>query len=161
RSSATGMSPARREKLQQETDAFLSVPRVTGPGAPSPRRTGAARGIVVGIALIPVNGYIVFYAEPVRMMWLTNAAPFANVIFVLSLLPALNALLARRLPRIALSSADLIAVYGMLSIQTGLGSMNFMHWLMGSIPYGSWAATPSNRWASEYLPHLPAWLTVT
>jgi hypothetical protein len=77
------------------------------------------------------------------------------------LLTGLNTLLRRLWPRVALSSADLIAVYLMLSLQTGLGSMNFIHWLMGSITYGPWAANPNNRWAEEYLIHLPDWLMIT
>jgi hypothetical protein len=67
------MSLAHGEKVDQEADALPSVQLETRPGAP-PGRGGARRGIVIGAALIPVNGYVVFYAEPVRMMWLTNAA---------------------------------------------------------------------------------------
>src|SRR5690242_3607749 len=44
------------------------------------------------------NGYLMFQAEPVRGAQLSNTAPFANVIFLLALLTAANALLARRFP---------------------------------------------------------------
>jgi hypothetical protein len=125
----------------------------------APRLSG--KGPLVGSALIFVDAYFQFYAEPMRVVWLTNATPFANVIFLLFLLTVLNALLGRVLPRLRLSSSDLIAVYVMLSIQTGLGSAHCIHWLMGSISYGPWGATENNRWASEYLPHLPAWLMIT
>lgn len=128
----------------------------------TPRGVGfPLRGLLVGLALLPLNAYFVFNAEPMRMMWLTNASPFANVIFFLFLVTALNAVVRRAVPRRALSSGDLIAVYVTLSLQTGLGSMNFIHWLMGSISYGHWAATPGNDWAGKYLRHLPDWLVVS
>jgi hypothetical protein len=113
------------------------------------------------LLLLPLNVYFVFNAEPMRMMWLTNAAPFANVIFFLFLVVGANALLRRFAPRLALGSADLITVYITLSLQTGLGSMNFLHWLMGSVSYGHWAASPQNDWEQRYLRHLPGWLVVT
>jgi hypothetical protein len=108
-----------------------------------------------------VNGYFAFYAEPMRNVAFTSAAPFANVIFLLFLLTASNALLARVVPRLALTAADLIAVYVMLSIQTGLGDTRALHSLISTIAGGYWGATPSNRWALNWLPHLPQWLMIT
>ena len=129
---------------------------------PSGDRAGLpVRGLLLSLLLLPLNVYFVFNAEPMRMMWLTNAAPFANVIFFLFLVVGANALLRRFAPRLALRSADLITVYITLSLQTGLGSMNFLHWLMGSVSYGHWAASPQNDWEQRYLRHLPGWLVVT
>src|SRR4051812_444026 len=93
----------------------------------------SGRGLLVGVALMVLNGYFAFYAEPMRNVAFTSAAPFANVIFLLFLLTALNALLRRLLPRVALGSADLVAVYVMLSIQSGLGDTRAIHSLISTI----------------------------
>lgn len=145
---------AHRESTPSESKTARSC---TGFAFPS-RPFVSYKGLLVGVALIILNCYLMFYSEPMGRASLTSAAPFPNVIFLLLLLTILNAILARVLPRIALSRADLIAVYVILSIQTGLSDPRGVYWVMGTVSYGHWSANPNH---AKYLPHLPTWLLVT
>jgi hypothetical protein len=119
------------------------------------------RGLLVGLGLMFLNAHLVFQADMVWGVFLVFASPFSNVIFLLFLVTLTNLLLARRVPRLALTTADLIAVYVMLSLQTCIGAGMFLYRLMNAISYGHWGATPTNRWGSLYLPQMPEWLLVT
>ena len=118
------------------------------------------RGLCVGVAALWVNVHLCFRAEEMRQVWLSNSSPFANVIFLLFLLTGLNALVRRLAPRVALPATDLLAIYVMLSVQTGLGSAHCLHWLMGSITWGPWVDLQKTRSVGEWLVHMPDWLLV-
>jgi hypothetical protein len=132
----------------------------TGRGRISLGSPLSGRALVVALVLMAVNITLVFYAEPVRGTQFSNSGLFAPVLFLLFLLTAINALIARAVPRAALSAAELLTVYVMLSVQTGLSSGRFIFWLLCSITYGFRYASPSNQWLTLYGPYLPTWLTV-
>jgi hypothetical protein len=107
------------------------------------------------LLLMAGNGYLMLFAEPVRGTQISNAAPFANVVFMLVSISAANGLVRHWFPRFALRSVELIALYGMLSIQSALCSGRYIHWLLYSITYGYWFER-----LPELAVRLPAWLTV-
>lgn len=87
---------------------------------------------------------------------------FVNAVAALFLLVAGNRLLQRRRSRWALHSGEVLLIYVMLAMSTGLVSSAF-DWggsLATTISYPARFATKENRWAERVIPHLPDWLTV-
>jgi hypothetical protein len=144
--------------VSQQVEGTLSSAAVRQ----SSRRTSALslKALLIGGVLMVGNCYLLFEAEPVRGAQLSNAAPFANVIFLLALLTAANALLTRCLPRFALRSMEMMVIYVLLSVQSALSSGRFIFWLLVAITYGFWFDTPQKGWKAHYGPELPSWLTV-
>ena len=73
---------------------------------PFPRQAHAppitARAVFLGLLLIPFNAYGLIFVQTTRHATLTNAVPFAHVIFVLVVLIPGNALVRRVAPHRAL-----------------------------------------------------------
>jgi hypothetical protein len=84
---------------------------------------------------------------------------FANVVFVLFVLARINVLLRRWAPRIAFTQPELLVLYTMLSVSTGLAGLDGVSSLCQMIPHGAWAATPSNQ-LDRILDSFPSWLVV-
>ncbi|MDH7570541.1 MAG: hypothetical protein QHJ73_13250, partial [Armatimonadota bacterium] len=128
----------------------------------APRETGVTRrALILGLLLIPPNCYWIVQMERVRKgPYVTSISLFANVVFVLTALALANAWLARRRPRWALSPAELVVVYSMLALASGLCGMDFVQVLMQILGHAAFFARPENRWAEILLPYLPRWLTV-
>jgi hypothetical protein len=119
-----------------------------------------ARAIMLGALLIPFNAYWVVQLERVMFgPFPSTISLFANVVFLLFLFLGLNALLRRFLPRLAFSQGELLTVYTMLAISTGLAGSDGIPILSQTIPHGTWFATSSNNYA-RFLPAFPAWLVV-
>ena len=121
----------------------------------------SARAIILGIILCLVNDYWLVQLEVVRYSHPSYAAPFYNAIFTLLALTALNLLLKARAPRIALSSAELLTIYVMVSITTGVCSHNMMAILVSTMGYANFFQSPENRWGELFLNRVPKWLTVS
>ena len=116
---------------------------------------------LLAFLLLPLNCYWIIRMERVgNGPYVTSISLFANVIFLLLLLVTLNAGLRRWLPRLALGRGELLLLYVMLSIATGISGMDMVQVLMQIIAFPFYFATPSNRWADELFPMLPTWLTV-
>ncbi len=84
---------------------------------------------------------------------------FANVVFVLFLLVGLNALLRRMAPRVAFSQAELLTIYTMLAISTGIAGLDGVGILSQIVPHGTWFGA-TNKW-EPFLPAFPGWLVVS
>ncbi len=119
------------------------------------------RAILLGLALIPPNFYWIVNLEVNRYSFATYAAPFYNVIFTLFALSVANAVLRRKRPRLALRRDELVTIYAMLSVASAFNSHNCLQILMSCMGHAFWFATPENRWADLFLPHIPRWLTVS
>lgn len=133
--------------------------QATGQAALKKGRVSVARAVLVGLALMLANTYLLFHAESMYGAQITNAVPFANVIFALALLTALNAFVYRIAPSVALRPFELLVIYAMLSIQTCFATTRFVFWIIASVTYGFAFDTPERGW-SELGAHLPSWLTV-
>lgn len=120
------------------------------------------RAIVAALLIIPADNYWVLMMEKVREgPYPTTVSLFANVVFVLVLLCALNAVLKRVRPGWAFTSAEMLLIYAMTAISAALAGHDMLPTLVGMMTYPWWFATPENRWAENFLPHLPEWLSVT
>jgi hypothetical protein len=121
----------------------------------------SARAIILGIFLCLVNDYWLVQLEVVRYSHPSYAAPFYNAIFTLLVLTSLNLLLKARAPRFALSSAELLTIYVMVSITTGVCSHNMMAILVSTMGYASFFQSPENKWGELFMSGVPKWLTVS
>ncbi|MHB1458425.1 MAG: DUF6785 family protein [Armatimonadota bacterium] len=117
--------------------------------------------IPLGILLIPVNSLWIARAEAMDYSGFpTCASLFYNVIFSLMVLMLINIGLRRYIPRVALCRRELIVIYGMIATGSSLVGHDYMQMLVPTIPHVSVFATPENKWATLFNPHLPTWLTI-
>jgi hypothetical protein len=127
------------------------------------RRAGVStRVLVLGFALIPLNVFFI-----TGFSWLiddfTGWSPiFANTLTIIFALALLNPFLRRWRPGWAFSPGEMLTLYVLIGISTGLISVVWAVGgvLAGVISYPFWFATPSNDWEHLLWPNLPHWLTV-
>ncbi|HIE51008.1 MAG TPA: hypothetical protein EYP85_04555 [Armatimonadetes bacterium] len=119
------------------------------------------RTLLLVLILIPANAYWIIQMERVRRgPYVTSISLFANVIFVLGVLVGLNALLRRFWPKRAFKAGELLVVYSLLSVASGVAGMDFMQVLMMILGHATHFATPENRWEEIFFRYLPPWLIV-
>src|SRR5207249_7739262 len=99
-----------------------AVPGFAGrPAKPGPARIFSLRAVLVAFALIPLNSLWIVHTEIVRYAGHpTTTSLFFNVVFSLTLLIALNAVVRRLRPAWAFSQAELLIVYTLLSLGSAM-----------------------------------------
>jgi len=123
--------------------------------------TVSRRAIILALILAVINDYWLVQLEVVRYSYPTYAAPFYNCIFTLLVLTAINIVLRRRYPRLALTRVELLTIYAMVSITSGVCSHTMMAILVSSMGYAYYFQTPENKWGELFVQRLPKWLTVS
>ncbi len=128
------------------------------------------RALLIGLLILPVNAFWLIQMEmsaagPVRVTsalgpYPTTYSLFANVVCLLVLLLAVNAVLRLWRPQWALSQAELLIVYAMLGIGSSITSVDFLDVLIPVLAHPTRHATASNRWESLFIPYLPDWFVV-
>lgn len=120
------------------------------------------RSILLGCLLIPLNCYWVIAMEQV---WKSGnpstISLFFNAIFTLLALQAFNATLHRIAPSLALGRAELLTIYSMVCIGTGLASQDWIQVALPTWAHSIWHASPENNWQDLFMKDVPAWLIVT
>src|SRR5262249_9829355 len=131
--------------------------------APQPRpRMVTARAVGIGLLLTPFNAYWVICMEVVRYAGHpTTISLFFNVVFILTVLLGLNALVRRFLPRFAFAPGELLTVYIMLGLSSAVSGHDMIEVLTPILSHATYFARPENGWAGDILPYLPKWLTVS
>lgn len=121
----------------------------------------SARALIIGFALTPLN---VFFMH--GFTWvafdLTGWQPIvANAVAALFFLALLSAAFRRWRPQWAFSAGEMLTVYVLLGMGTGLVTVVWAFAsLAGTIAYPFGFATPENQWENLLWPNLPYWLTV-
>ena len=124
------------------------------------RKISFYRALILGALLIPINLYWLMHAESLNpAVYSTLFTLFYNVTFSIFVLVILNALLKRAVPQIAFQPSEILIVYVMLSIGTGIFGHDLMIVVVPTLT-SMWAATPENEWAVLFGRHIPQWLTV-
>ena len=134
------------------------------PSTPSqiPAHGVTLKSILIAVILIPINCYWVIEMEVIRYSGHpVTISLFFNVIFSLFVVIGVNQLLQRFLPRIALVQSELVIVYLMLSIASGITGHDMLEILVPMLGHAFRFATPENEWQQLFLPFLPEWLTVS
>lgn len=116
------------------------------------------RALLLGVLLAPLVCYWIAYTQiRANSTDLVMMSLFTAAVFPLLVLLALNTLLHRLAPRVALSRGELLTIYVMLTSTVGLAGGGFVPFLAANI------AAPhhynENGWA-DWLPHLKPWASV-
>ena len=119
------------------------------------------RAIIIGVMLIPLNSWFVIHGLFWGQSRPTTVSLIFNVIATLFLVVILNGLVRRARPRWALSHAELIVIYGMLSVASAVCGLDQIQTMMEVIAHPIWGATPENKWEDLFLKQMPTWVTVT
>ena len=133
--------------------------------APQPTAAGKLAGGVthraaaLGSLLIPFNAYSIVRLEKVLFgPYISTISLFANVIFALFVLAGFNALLVRFAPRLAFSQGELLTLYAMLAISTGIAGLDGVGAINQMMAHGGWFG-PARGWT--FLGAFPRWLAVS
>jgi hypothetical protein len=117
------------------------------------------RAVLIGLAFIPINVYLVVQWETVWDIQDPTTLTIAfNAIFCLFLVIALNLPLRRLLPSVALHQGELLTIYSMLMVAVPVSGHDFTHSIMGTLGNARWFATPENEWADLFWGYVPQWL---
>ena len=152
------MQPARTTESEPTLTAASKPPVLL----PEERRASGVtlRAVAIGALLIPVNAFWIVRLERVMFgPYPSTISLFANVVFILFLFVGLNTILKRTLPRIAFSQGELLTLYTMLAISTGLAGLDGVGILSQMMPHGAWFGA-IQHW-EPFLGAFPHWLVVT
>ena len=109
------------------------------------------RSLIIAIILIPINCYWVIEMEVIRYSGHpVTISLFFNVIFSIFVLIAINLLLKKYLPTHTLSQSELLVIYIMLSLASGVAGHDMLEILVPMLGHAYWFATPENEWAELF-----------
>ena len=119
---------------------------------------------MAGLLLTPLNVIFIVHATLLQggFRFTGRHSLFVNTIGVLFALALVNQVLRRRRPQWAFGSGEMLVIYLMLGVSTGLIRTPSI-WadsLAATISYPFWFATKENRWRELLWPNLPTWLTM-
>lgn len=127
---------------------------------PAPKAAPALwRGLLLGVALVPVTCFVVAWAEIVlKTLQIGYLQMPPAVIGILLLLTALNAVLRKFGERAALTAQDLMVTYSMMVLAAMVSSRGLMQKLVPLLVSANYFATDGNAWATKYFPFLKPWM---
>lgn len=129
------------------------------PAEPGNQRGVTLRAVLIGLAFIPVNVYLVVQWETVWDIQDPTTLTIAfNAVFCLFLLIVVNLPFRRYIPNLALHQGELLTVYSILMVAVPVSGHDFTHSIMGTLGNAHWFATPENEWATLFRGYVPEWL---
>ncbi len=134
---------------------------------PPPRRAAPNRlrwwsTLLVGLPLTIANVWWVILAEKVgHGPYFTTISLFANAFFTLIAVLLVNALVARVVPRAALSQAELLTVYSMVALGSALAGHDMIPCLIQMLGHPYHFDNAANGYLTNFGAYLPADLLVS
>lgn len=120
------------------------------------------RSLIIAFILIPVNCYWVIEMEVIRYSGHpVTISLFFNVIFNIFILVGINLFLTKFFPKHVLTQGELLVIYIMLSLASGVAGHDCLEILVPMLGHAYRFATPENEWAELFHNYLPKWLTVS
>ena len=117
------------------------------------------RGLLIGVALSLAVGLVAPYAIVFNYFWIGfNPSSPAAIFFLFILTFVVNAIVGLLSRRFELSRADLVLIYCMLLMAVTVPTWGLMFFLIGTIVYPFYYATPENKFADLFYDHIPAWM---
>ena len=120
------------------------------------------RSIFIALLLIPPN---VFWVVETEFIWHsghpTTISLFWNVVLNLFFLILINLGIKQVSPKSALTQAEFITIYAMLSIASGLAGHDALALTIPALSHAFWFATPENDWANLIHSYIPEFLVVS
>ncbi len=90
-----------------------------------------------------------------------NHLPIAVVFTLLIFVLGVNVLLKKAKPGAELQGPELLVIWGMMLVASGIPSSGLMRYLIPLSVSPFYFATPENEWAALFHQHLPDWMVVT
>lgn len=122
------------------------------------------RPILLGSVLALTNSFWVTNVDGTFFgragMHLTAMSIFFNVLFCLFVIVLLNLVLRRYFPYHALSQGEILIIYLMMNLASGIAGHGFMQIMSQIIAFPFWYATPENEWTKLIQPYIPSWISV-
>ncbi|MBC7289516.1 MAG: hypothetical protein H5T86_16025, partial [Armatimonadetes bacterium] len=127
--------------------------------SPSSTRTVSGRAVLLGLALIPLQGYISLYGFLFPQSHPATVSLYYNAVVTLLVLVAINSVVRRCWPAHAFTPGELAVVYVMQALATALFGHDQMHNIVPVVAYPVWHATPDNKWMDLFGEYLKSWIT--
>ncbi len=125
------------------------------------RRGVTARVLVIATILAPVNAYFMADLHRRGIEDPTVVSLFWNCLVLLVLLRLANAVLARFTPRHALSQAEMVAFYILISVSTCASGLDTLKTNFATIHGYAYFASPENGWEGLFGDYVPDSMTVS
>jgi len=114
-----------------------------------------ARSLLLGALLIPLVTLWVAATDNIYGGSPTYLSIFFHAVILLAALMAVNGLLRLIGPRYAFTRAEMLLIYMMIGVSSGVVGSQFMAILVPSLAHPFRYATDANHWADKLLPYLP------
>ena len=129
---------------------------------PSPQQRVLTWRVLLLFAITaPINCYFLIQMELVRYTFPTWVVPLSNVIFILTAVMLINAVIRLLKSSLALGQGELLFLYVTLSLATTLAGCDVLQAILSVLGHSTWFATEENEWRTLFWHHLPQWLTVS
>ena len=125
------------------------------PEAPDSAAKLRPRSFVLGAVLVPIVSLWVAGMENVYGGRPTYLSVFFHAVILLGALLGCNALLRLIAPRHTFTRAEMLLVYIMIGVSSGIVGDQFLAILVPSLAHPFRYATDANQWAQQLLPYLP------
>ena len=117
------------------------------------------RGLCLGVILSMVIGLIAPYGIVFNYYWIGfNPSSPAAIFFFFILTFVVNALISILQKQFELSRADLVLIYCMLLMAVTVPTWGLMFFLIGTLVYPFYYATPENNYAELFFDIIPSWM---
>ena len=117
------------------------------------------RGLLIGVVLCLAIGLLAPYGVVFNYCWIGfNPSSPAALFFLFVLTFIVNAIVGLLNRRFELSRADLVLVYCMLLMAVTVPTWGLMFFLIGTLVYPFYYATPENNYAELFYDSIPAWM---
>ena len=127
----------------------------------SQQRVLTWRVVLIFAITAPINCYFLIQMEVVRYTFPTWVVPLSNVIFILTAVMVINAVIRLLRSNLALGQGELLFLYVTLSLATTLAGCDVLQAILSVLGHSAWFATEENEWRTLFWHHLPQWLTVS
>jgi hypothetical protein len=124
-----------------------------------PESPFSLRGLLIGTVLSLAVGLLAPYAIVFNYYWIGfNPSSPAAIFFLFVLTFVANAIVGLLSRHFELSKADLVLIYCMLLMAVTVPTWGLMFFLVGTIVYPFYYATPENQYDSLFFDHIPTWM---
>ena len=115
-----------------------------------------AIGLICVICFCIITPYNNHY---VRNTYLASNHLPIGPLFLLVCLICISVGLRRQMPKLSLSTGELVVIWGMMSVSASIPSKAFVEYLLPALVAPYYFDTPENQWHQLFHAHIPIWLT--
>ena len=124
-----------------------------------PKSPFSIRGLLTGVVLCLAIGLLAPYGIVFNYYWIGfNPSSPGALFFLFVLTFIVNAIVGLLSRRFELSKADLVLIYCMLLMAVTVPTWGLMFFLIGTLVYPFYYATPENNFAELFYDHIPSWM---